>query len=154
MKTNRKRCWLIDCFTGDDNIKTISHTKQDGGKKKHISLAFRPIKLDSEIHSKSSDLRCFWLGTITFLFFVFPCPVVQVLNVVYGIEWKRVFWRCDRKGLWWLCGFIEGGQRIIAVVQRWQKTLYFKCAGLNERTYYFIAGIVLLIYYDWLPVII
>jgi hypothetical protein len=39
------------------NIKTISHTGRRGGKKKHISLAFRPIKLDSEIRAKSPYLR-------------------------------------------------------------------------------------------------
>lgn len=45
-----------------------SEEKRRCGMNIHISLAFRPIKLDSEIRAKSPYLWCSWLGPITILF--------------------------------------------------------------------------------------
>lgn len=71
---NNKACSFLTIITVSflgqlwNNIKTIIRKGSDTVEVGNISLAFRPIKLDSEILAKSFYLRSLWVSPITNLF--------------------------------------------------------------------------------------
>lgn len=115
------------------NIKTISHMGRRGGKKKHISLAFRPIKLDSEIRAKSPYLRRSWLETITILF-------LQVGNQTRTTQarTKRInnnygqFSDRESKNLFWFNQIIRGFLTLNCFTWRFIISKYFCITGKCE----------------------